>query len=321
LTAIGNNPKSARSEIRDPRVSVIIATYERPRVLRLALQSLLDQDLEDWEGLVIGDACGDDTAKVVSAFRDPRLRYENLAENTGEQSGPNNHGLRLASAPYVAYLNHDDLWWPDHLSSSLSFLEDHGADLVFSLAEALAKADGPPCLLGASLAGGYESHLFAPASTWLLKRELAMRLNGWRPSRECHDAPSQDFLQRAHRSGAKLVSHPKLTVLAIHSGTRPNSYVTDDVSEHERWAARLSEPGSRERELTVLASLSAAHWSAFYWSEIRRPFLIAIRNVAAQVAARAGISPQALDHIRRYGFRKGAFIAHLRKLRGLPPVR
>ena len=303
----------------DPRISVIIATYERPRVLKLALRSLLEQDFVEWEGLVIGDGCGEETARVVSAFGDPRLRYENLAENTGEQSGPNNHGLRLARAPYVAYLSHDDLWWPDHLGSGLSFLENSGADLVFSLAEAVP-LEGPPRLLGASMGGGYESHLFAPASTWLLKRELAVRLNGWRTSIECHDAPSQDFLQRADRSGATLRSHPKLTVLAIHSGTRPNSYVTDDAGEHERWAARLAEPGSRERELTVLAAATAAHWSAFYWIEVRRPFVLAFRNLAGRLSSWFGISPQALENIRRYGWRRGAFVRHLRKVRGLPPL-
>jgi glycosyltransferase involved in cell wall biosynthesis len=304
----------------EPKISVVIATYERPRVLKLALQSLLDQDHEDWEGLVIGDACAEETARVVAAFGDRRLRYDNLARNTGEQSGPNNRGLQLARAPYLAYLNHDDLWWPDHLSSSLSFLQKSGADLVFSLAEAVAP-EGPPRLLGASLGGGYESHLFAPASTWLLKRELAVRLDGWRKSTECFDVPSQDFLQRAQRSGARLESHAKLTVLAIHSGTRPQSYVTDDPGEHELWAARLSEAGSRERELTALAASIAANWSALYWIEVRRPFLLAFKNFAGRISSWAGVSPQALDNIRRYGWRKGAFIKHLRKLRGLPPVR
>lgn len=303
-----------------PKISVIIATYERPRVLKLALQSLIDQDCEDWDALVIGDACGEETASVVAAFGDARLRYENLAENCGEQSGPNNRGLALATGTYVAYLNHDDLWWPDHLSSSLSCLENSGADLVFSLVEAVAP-EGPPRLLGASLAGGYEPHLFAPASTWLLKRELAVGLNGWRMSTECFDAPSQDFLQRAQRSGARLRSHAKLTVLAIHSGTRPQSYVTDDADEHETWAARLSEAGSRERELTTLAASIAAYWSALYWSEVRRPFLLAFKNFAGRISSWAGVSPQALDHIRRYGWRKGALIEHLRKLRGLPPKR
>jgi len=301
-----------------PKISVIIATYERPRVLKLALQSLIDQDCEDWEALVIGGACGEETARVVAAFGDARLRYENLAENCGEQSGPNNRGLSLATGTYVAYLNHDDMWWPDHLSSSLSFLEQSGADLVFSLVEAV-QPEGPPRLLGASLAGGYESHLFAPASTWLLKRELALGLNGWRMSTECFDAPSQDFLQRAQRSGARLRSHAKLTVLAIHSGTRPQSYVTNDSGEHEAWAARMSDPGSRERELTTLAASSAAHWSALYWIEVRRPFLLAFKNFAGRISAWAGVPPQALDHIRRYGWRKGDLIRHLRKLRGLPP--
>ncbi len=129
------------------KVSVIIATYNRPHVLKLALQSLLDQDHKDWEGLVIGDACSDETASVVAGFDDSRLRYENLAENCGEQSGPNNRGLALATGPYVAYLNHDDLWWPDHLSSSLAFLEQRKNSKTFGLLNEFRLGDACPGLL------------------------------------------------------------------------------------------------------------------------------------------------------------------------------
>jgi len=92
-----------------PLVSVIIATYNRSNVLAIAIKTVLAQTYPQWELLVIGDACTDDTAAVVAGFGDVRIRFHNLAQNVGEQSGPNNEGMQQAKGKYFAFLNHDDL--------------------------------------------------------------------------------------------------------------------------------------------------------------------------------------------------------------------
>ena len=86
----------------------------------------------------MGDACTDESESIVRSFADPRIRWENLTENAGSQWGPNNRGLELARGRDVAYLGHDDLWFPvtfpsssvqsKHLTviSSLSSTEDIG---------------------------------------------------------------------------------------------------------------------------------------------------------------------------------------------------
>ena len=99
-----------------PRVSVVTATYNRSHILRHSIASVIAQRLTDWELIVVGDACTDDTADVVASFDDPRIRYHALAANVGEQSGPNNEGVALARGEMIAFLNHDDLWLPDHLA-------------------------------------------------------------------------------------------------------------------------------------------------------------------------------------------------------------
>ena len=102
-----------------PLVSIITATHNRSNVLAYTLESVQRSTVADWEHLVIGDACTDDTALVTAGLGDARVRFHNLAENFGEQSGPNNAGFALSRGSYIAYLNHDDLWFPDHLELQL----------------------------------------------------------------------------------------------------------------------------------------------------------------------------------------------------------
>jgi glycosyltransferase involved in cell wall biosynthesis len=100
--------------------------------LTYGLESVLTQTVTDWE-MWIGEACTDETESVVRGFADPRIHFLNLPRQTGDQAGPNNEGLRLFRGRYIAYLNHDDLWLPDHLAVGVDALQQTGADLVWPL--------------------------------------------------------------------------------------------------------------------------------------------------------------------------------------------
>ena len=186
-----------------PTVTVVTATFNRSRALRCAVESVRDQTLTDWEQWVIGDACTDDTAAVLRGGHDPRVQFFNLPQNVGEQSGPNNEGFRRARGRYVAMLNHDDLWLPDHLALAVAALEASGADLVFSLAHQVEAAGGA-VLHNWAPHQKYSPDLFFPASSWVCRRELLDRFGGWRPVQSIRNFPSQDWLFRAWKGGADL---------------------------------------------------------------------------------------------------------------------
>jgi glycosyltransferase involved in cell wall biosynthesis len=185
MTDSKKDPESLRSKLRRnksaaienmtlaqsrPAISIITATYNRSNVLRYSIESLLRSEFADWELLMIGDACTDDTEKVVASFADSRIRFHNLKNNFGEQSGPNNEGFKLACGKYIAYLNHDDHYFPDHLGTCLQCLETTNSDLVFAATAAaaqrtpdqLAAHDWRFRFLGVSASGYYEPYLFAP---------------------------------------------------------------------------------------------------------------------------------------------------------------
>jgi Glycosyl transferase family 2 len=174
-----------------PLVSVVTATFNRSRAVRCAAESVRAQTLTDWEQWVIGDACTDDTADVVAGFGDPRVRFHNLPENVGEQSGPNNEGLKRARGRYLAMLNHDDLWLPDHLELAVAALEASGADLVFTMALQVER-EGHYVLHNWAPGRRYLPELFIPASSWVFRRELFERIGGWRPVQTIRNFPSQE---------------------------------------------------------------------------------------------------------------------------------
>ena len=104
-----------------PRVTVLTPTYNRPAYLGEAIRSVLAQQFADWEMLVVNDG-GQDVREVVEGVRDPRVSYLNLPANRGKAACLN-LGLEWASGQYVAYLDDDDVWYPNHLKVLVEALE------------------------------------------------------------------------------------------------------------------------------------------------------------------------------------------------------
>ena len=126
-----------------PRVSIVIATYNRHRVLAHAIDSMRRLTFHDWEALVIGDGCTDETAATVAAFADPRISFENLPGNSGGQATPNNRGIERARGEYIAFLNNDDLYLPHHLAACVEALDCGDADLVWVPALVVREVSSP----------------------------------------------------------------------------------------------------------------------------------------------------------------------------------
>jgi glycosyltransferase involved in cell wall biosynthesis len=204
------------SHSQGPLVTIITATYHSSATLRQAIQSVRAQDFQDFEHLVIGDGCTDDSEAIVQAFNDPRLQWINLAANSGSQAAPNNEGLRRARGRYVAFLGHDDLWFPWHLSTLMGHLESTGADLVHDLAlnigpEGVLDANGPPHEL--------ESYrwVYFPTSSWVHRKTLFEVIGGWsEPDALCWPI-DYDFTRRVCLAGRRIEFLASLGVLKFPS--------------------------------------------------------------------------------------------------------
>jgi len=114
----------------DVRVSVICATYNRGPAIKETLQSVLHQHLTALELIVVSDGSTDDTDRHVATVADSDSRVRPLAvEHSGIPSRALNAGIELARGEYLAYIDHDDRWAPEHLTLLVHELEQ-GADLA-----------------------------------------------------------------------------------------------------------------------------------------------------------------------------------------------
>ena len=302
-----------------PTVSVIIATHNRPDVLAFAIRSVLAQDFDDWELIVVGDHCAESTAAAVAAFDDPRIAYVNLPLRYGDQSGPNNVGIARARGRYIAFLNHDDIWFPDHLSSAIGWLEAAGADLAIVRAAAILPGqDKSPeagqwsvFLYDKGRRGQYDPAATAsPATCMVIKAAAARAVEPWQPLAQCYWTSSQLWSYRLWRSGCRIRMVPHLTAIMVVSSDRQGAYVGSDTTEHLYFEALLKDP----QKLRVLLLDRVRVDSRPIWRRIAWP----VAFFVMRCAARCGIPPHELLG-RLVGRRRGAAQRFGYRVRGLPP--
>ena len=105
-------------------VSVIIPTYNRAHVLPRAIESVLKQTYTELELIVVDDASTDDTAAVMTAITDPRVRY--VRKEHGGAAAARNRGIAEAKGEFIAFQDSDDVWHSDKLEKQLPICKRSG---------------------------------------------------------------------------------------------------------------------------------------------------------------------------------------------------
>lgn len=123
-----------------PLVSVIIPTYNRPDTLRKAIQSIINQTIQNFEIIVVNDA-GVDVEHVVKSFHSVKISLISHANNKG-LAAARNTGIRAARGKYISYLDDDDIYYPTHLETLVEFLKIADEKVAYTDAHRAHKKSG-----------------------------------------------------------------------------------------------------------------------------------------------------------------------------------
>lgn len=189
-----------------PAVSVIIPTYNHAQFLGQALQSVRDQTFPDWEAIVVNNFSQDNTAEIVAAFNDPRIRLENF-RNNGIIAAARNHGVQLARASLIAFLDSDDFWYPHKLGQCIARFAD-GYDLVCHAERWHGNGQDRNVYYGPESQASYDALLFKgnciSTSAVVVNRVNIEAVGGFCEDAELVTAEDYDLWLRLARAGARI---------------------------------------------------------------------------------------------------------------------
>lgn len=243
------------SERPKPRISVVIAAYNVQACLARTVGSLLAQEFQDFEVLIVDDGSEDDTLAVARdlASGNPKIRVLALERNQGP-SAARNHGFAEARGEWIAVLDADDIFLPGRLGHLLDLATRRSADMV---ADDLLLYDA-----------GADQHLPAPAFGWTQEHELTLDvLLGNEASTTTHPLGwvqpmwRRDFLQAAglayplhyrYMEDFFLLTSALLAGAKIWLSPRPEYVYTLRVGPISQQVSNLSATRPSIRDVTAL---------------------------------------------------------------------
>lgn len=227
-----------------PLVSVIIPAYNAAELLPGALDSVKHQTYQNWEIIVVEDGTQDETEAIVNRFADtvtPRpVRYIRHQKNKGV-SAARNTGIAAAQGEYIALLDHDDLWYPQHLSMLVKTIAQDSADIVYAHAnffdhhskEGLG-LHGPKQQEWEDFPDSLLNRTYIPASSVMMKCQVPRSVGGF--DIKLRGAEDLDYWLRCAETGLKFAYVSEVT-----NGYRqrnPNA-LTSNKPDILEWHARV----------------------------------------------------------------------------------
>ncbi|NTU94174.1 MAG: glycosyltransferase family 2 protein [Chlorobiaceae bacterium] len=173
-------------------VSVVLATFNRAGILREAIESVIDQSFRDWELIVVDDGSVDETFSMVDPYlhRHGNIRY--MKHRNRKAALSRNMGIQASLGRFITFLDSDDRYLPEHLSSRV--------ELLNSMPDVDLLTGGFACLGDPWIRDRNDPETLVHISECILcgtlfgRRELFMEIGGFR---EIDYAEDTDLWERA----------------------------------------------------------------------------------------------------------------------------
>jgi len=111
-------------------VDIVIPLYNKQATIEQAVRSVQSQTVTDWRLIVVDDGSTDGSTDVVRRLQGQDPRIELIQQPNSGPGTARNTGIRAAAADYVAFLDADDLWYPEHLKTALEAITQNEAAMV-----------------------------------------------------------------------------------------------------------------------------------------------------------------------------------------------
>ena len=244
-----------------PEVSIIIPVFNRPRLVREAIDSALG---EDREVIVVDDCSTDDTWAVLQTFGESIVRIR-LERNSG-QAVTRNSGLERANGAYVKFLDSDDMLVAGHLEKELAAAREADADIVVS-GWGVLSADGKRRQFNAPTFRSIVDDVLAgrgvPTTAALYRRGATAR---WDPA--LRKLADWDFFAQSALGVSRIVTLDGTAYwLREHAGPRVSrTSMLTNAQSHHRILHKLERRLASEGKLTEPRRLRLAQ---YFYKELR----------------------------------------------------
>lgn len=202
------------------KLSIITSTYNRAGYfLPRAIKSVLRQDLDDFEYLIIDDCSTDNTEEVVKSFKDDRIRYIKLPKNFGSDTRPKNVGLKEAKGEYVCFLDDDCAYRLGALRILSRELDKGEADVVYG--DMWLTGEIEPQI---GIAHNFDAQFllmrnYIDTSEAMLRKDWAFKVGGW--DERLPKFVDWNFWVRLMKAGARFQRMPYLVIdYTVHKDTK-----------------------------------------------------------------------------------------------------
>lgn len=268
---------------QNPAVSIVIPTYNQATFLKQALESVIKQTLTDWEAIVINNYSVDETEEVVDGFRDNRIRLFNF-RNKGIIAASRNLGIHESKAEFVAFLDSDDIWFPDKLIRCVNKMNS-GFDVVCHAEEWRYPDRVRRVLYGPERAASYNSLLYEgnclSTSAVLVRKDSLQKVNCFSEETAFVTAEDYDLWLKLASSGARIgFIDEVLGIYRLHDNNESRNAVRNmnavnkvvqkhfELQENENFRMLIKK---RRRHSTIFYGAartfqdSGNHWKAWPW--------------------------------------------------------